>query len=88
MKWIAYGLVGCAVLYAATIALRHHHGELRPFQDDRLARKMKSYILKHYELSFFEETNKEQKEANKKYEQQVRDVIKAMDVNHQYSPGN
>ena len=28
----------------------------------------------------FEETNKEQKEANKKYEQQVRDVIKAMDV--------
>lgn len=80
MKWIAYGLVGCAVLYAATIALRHHHGELRPFQDDRLARKMKSYILKHYELSFFEETNKEQKEANKKYEQQVRDVIKAMDV--------
>lgn len=80
MKWIAYGLVGCAVLYAVTIALRHHHGELRPFQDDRLARKMKSYILKHYELSFFEETNKEQKEANKKYEQQVRDVIKAMDV--------
>lgn len=80
MKWIAYGLVGCAVLYAATIALRHHHGELRPFQDDRLARKMKSYILKHYELSFFEETNKEQKEANKKYEQQVRDAIKAMNV--------
>lgn len=80
MKWIAYGLAGCAVLYAATIALRHHHGELRPFQDDRLARKMKSYILKHYELSFFEETNKEQKEANKKYEQQVRDAIKAMNV--------
>lgn len=80
MKWIAYGLIGCAVLYAATIALRHHHGELQPFQDDRLARKMKSYILKHYELSFFEETNKEQKEANKKYEQQVRDAIKAMNV--------
>lgn len=80
MKWIAYGLIGCAVLYSATIALRHHHGELQPFQDDRLARKMKSYILKHYELSFFEETNKEQKEANKKYEQQVRDAIKAMNV--------
>lgn len=80
MKWIAYGLVGCAALYAVTIALRHHHEELRPFQDDRLARKMKSYILKHYELSFFEDTNKEQKEANKKYEQQVRDAIKAMNV--------
>ena len=80
MKWIAYGLVGCATLYAVTIALRHHHGELRPFQDDRLARKMKSYILKHYELSFFEDTNKEQKEANKKYEQQVRDAIKAMNI--------
>ena len=46
------GIVGIA--YVVTIALRHHEGELKPFKDDWLARKLKSQVIRRAEWNKIE----------------------------------
>lgn len=73
------------ILYLSTIALRHHHGELRPFKDDKEARRLKRVIKDVFELSSTSDLDttddrKKVKHSNKKYEREVEESLKSMTI--------
>lgn len=66
-------LGGLIAAYLLTIALRKHHGELRPLTDDFRARKIKRALRERYNLSLMDRIGKQLSENKEDNKHQKRD---------------
>lgn len=76
---LLFGFVAIAIAYAVTIAFRHHEGELKPFKDDWLARKLKSQVIKRAEWNKVEYDDNGKPKLTKK-ELEARRIVTSMVV--------
>lgn len=76
---LSLGLIAVSIAYVVTIALRHHEGELKPFKDDWLARKLKSQVIKRAEWNKIEYDDNGKPKLTKK-EQEARRIATTMSV--------
>jgi Ftsk/SpoIIIE family protein len=79
LKALLAVLLFIAVTYLVTIALRHHEGELQPFKDDRIARKLKSQVIKKAEWNKIEYDDNGKPKLTKK-EQEARRIATSMNI--------
>lgn len=73
------GLIAVSIAYAVTIALRHHEGELKPFKDDWLARRVKVNVIKNLDLDNPERDDNGNIKLSKQ-EQKAISILKSMQV--------
>ena len=76
---LLFGFVVTAIAYAVTIALRHHEGELKPFKDDWLARRIKVNVIKNLDLDNPERDDNGNIKLSKQ-EQKAISILKSMQV--------
>jgi hypothetical protein len=76
---LLFCFVVTAIAYAVTIALRHHEGELKPFKDDWLARRIKVNVIKNLDLDNPERDDNGNIKLSKQ-EQKAISILKSMQV--------